>query len=92
MDGTGGRSRDWSVGISVDEHDDRTRATAWLVGDVRNLTGVGVAVRNPRDHDVPEIGDELAVARALSDLAAQLLKVTAGDIEAVTHEHVSALD
>jgi len=92
MDGRGGKRKDWSVGLSVDEHDDHTRATAWLVGDVRNLTGAGVARRNPHDHDVPDIGDELAVARALSDLAAQLLKVTAGDIEAVTHEHVSALD
>lgn len=92
MNGTAGKGKDWSVGVSVDEHDDHTRATAWMVGDVRNLTGVGVARRNPSDHDVPEIGDELAVARALADLAAQLLKVTTGDIQAVTHEHVSVLD
>lgn len=92
MNGSGRRVRDWSVGVSVDEHADHTRATVWLAGDVRNLTGIGVARRNPHDHDVPEIGDELAVARAVSDLAAQLLKVAAGDIQAVTHERVSALD
>jgi len=33
---------------------------------------------------VPEIGDELAAARALSDLAHRLLDVTIADIEAIT--------
>jgi hypothetical protein len=37
---------------------------------------------------VPEIGDELATARALADLAYQLLDVTAGDIEQFTHRPV----
>ncbi|QYN20311.1 dsRBD fold-containing protein [Amycolatopsis sp. DSM 110486] len=41
-----------------------------------------------RDRDVPEIGDELAAARALSELAQRLLEVAAGDIEGVTHEPV----
>jgi hypothetical protein len=39
---------------------------------------------NPTDRDIPEIGDELAVARALSDLAHKLLEVTAEDIEQIT--------
>lgn len=42
----------------------------------------------PSDHDVPEIGGELAVARALSDLAHKLLDTAVEDIEGVTHEHV----
>ena len=41
----------------------------------------GVARRNPHDRDIPEIGDELAAARALSDLAHHLLDVAGGDIE-----------
>jgi Domain of unknown function (DUF1876) len=47
---------------------------------------------NPADSDVPEIGDELATARALADLAHQLIEVTAADIEKVTKEstHLSA--
>ena len=36
---------------------------------------------------MPEIGDEVAVARALSRLAEQLLETAAGDIEQVTGEH-----
>jgi uncharacterized protein DUF1876 len=41
---------------------------------------------------VPEIGDELAVSRALADLAHQLLDAAAGDIEAITHRpaHLSS--
>lgn len=84
--------KEWTVGVSVDEHDDCTRATAWLVWDERDVTGVGLARRNPADPDVPVIGDELAVARALSDLARRLLALTAADIEGVTHEHVTSLD
>lgn len=91
MDGSSDEGREWSVGVCVDEHEDHTRATAWLVGDERDLTGVGLSRRNPVDHDVPAIGDELAVARALADLANQLLTVTAGDIETATHQHVTPL-
>jgi hypothetical protein len=36
------------------------------------MRGVGTSSRNPRDPEVEEIGDELAVARALADLAANL--------------------
>jgi hypothetical protein len=77
----------WTVDIDIDEHDGRTRAIARLgqQGDDR-LVGVGLARLNPVDRDVPEIGDELAVARALSELAHNLLEVAAGDIEQVTHE------
>lgn len=48
----------------------------------------GLARLNPADRDVPEIGDELAVARALSDLGHQLLDTAAGDIEQITHRPV----
>jgi hypothetical protein len=37
---------------------------------------------------VPEIGDELATARALADLAYKLLDATAADIEQFTHRPV----
>jgi hypothetical protein len=36
---------------------------------------------------VPEIGDEVAVARALRHLADQLLATAEGDIEELTGEH-----
>jgi len=50
------------------------------------LVGTGLARRNPADKDVPEIGDELAVARALSELSHRLLHVAVEDIEDVTHQ------
>ena len=54
----------------------------------QELTGIGIARLNPADRNVAEIGDELAVARALSNLADQLFAATAADIHAVTHEPV----
>ncbi|MEU4425160.1 dsRBD fold-containing protein [Actinoplanes sp. NPDC024001] len=85
------RTRTWTVEITIDEHEDerRTRAVAVLRTEARpQVRGEGVARRSPRDREVPEIGDELAAARALADLAYQLLDVTAGDIEAVVHRPV----
>lgn len=81
------REKQWTVEISIDEHESRTRARARLHGDVRDgLVGVGLARLSPDDDNVPRIGDELAASRALSDLAHRLLDATADDIERVTHQ------
>jgi hypothetical protein len=78
--------KQWQVVIDIDEHDNRTRAVARLrIQDTEKLTGVGLARRNPADQDVPEIGDELAAARALSELSHNLLDAAAADIEKITH-------
>jgi hypothetical protein len=75
----------WTVTIDIDEHDGRTRAHARLhTGDTDTMVGVGLARLDPADDDVPEIGDEIAVARALSDLGARLLGTAAEDVEGVT--------
>jgi Domain of unknown function (DUF1876) len=80
-------SKRWRVEIQIDEHEGKTRASAWLyILDEPGLGGVGLARLNPADSDVPQIGDELAVARALSDLGHQLLDAAAGDIEQITHQ------
>ena len=82
-------SKRWTVEVHIDEHEGRTRALARLPHrDGTGLVGLGLARLNPADRDVPEIGDELAVARALSDLGHQLLDAAAGDIEQVTHQPV----
>jgi hypothetical protein len=84
-------SRRWTVDIYIDEHDDDrlTRAEARLhTNDPTHLIGKGTAHRHPEDAEVSEIGDELAAARALSDLAHQLLHTAAMDIEQITHERV----
>lgn len=75
----------WSVDIAIDEHENLTRSTARLHTKETTLVGVGLARRNPVDRNVPRIGDELATARALADLAHQLIEATVGDIEGVTH-------
>jgi hypothetical protein len=78
----------WTIVVDVDEHDGRTRAVARLDrgGESGGLVGVGLARLNPADRDIPEIGDELATARALSELSHHLLDAAADDIEQITHE------
>jgi hypothetical protein len=79
----------WTVQVFIDEHDGSTHAEARLLpADTVTLVGTGTARVSPRDRDVPEIGDELATARALADLAHRLLEAAAGDVEAMTHEDV----
>ncbi|GAB3888537.1 DUF1876 domain-containing protein [Kibdelosporangium lantanae] len=78
--------KQWHVEIFIDEHDQTTRAEARLrTEDRTHMFGVGRASCRPTDPNVPEIGDELAVARALYELAHQLLDAAARDIEGVTH-------
>ncbi|HME79106.1 MAG TPA: dsRBD fold-containing protein, partial [Mycobacterium sp.] len=43
------------------------------------------------DEPLAQIGDELAIARALSHLANQLFALTSTDIQASTHELVTHL-
>ena len=82
-------TKTWHVDIYIGERDGLTHAEARLrPDDSVTLTSSGTARLNPADRDVPEIGDELAVARALSELAHRLLHAAAEDIEALTHEHV----
>ena len=72
----------WTVQVDIDEHEDRTRAVARLrTGGDPSLTGTGLARLNPADRNVAQIGDELAVARALSELSHLLLDVAAREIE-----------
>jgi hypothetical protein len=80
-------SKHWNVVIEIDEHDGRTRAVARLqADDMDQIVGVGTARLNPEDRDVPQIGDELATARALSELSHRLLHAAAEDIEGITHQ------
>ncbi|HUK71826.1 MAG TPA: DUF1876 domain-containing protein [Streptosporangiaceae bacterium] len=82
-----GMADSWSVKLSVDEIDGETHAEARLiVQDDDHLFGRGTARRNPADPNVTEIGEHIALARALSDLAHKLLETAAGEVEAVTHE------
>jgi hypothetical protein len=73
----------FTVEIEVVEHTDRTEAKALLSLDDESRAGWGRARRNPADPDRPRVGDELAMARALSDLAHHLLDEVANQIESM---------
>lgn len=64
--------RIWTVEIALTEEGGRTRADARLRHGEQELTAWGRSRRNPTDPDVPLVGEELAVARALADLSHQL--------------------
>jgi Domain of unknown function (DUF1876) len=83
-------SKSWSVQIDLGEHNGATHAIARLhTQDRTSLTGTGLARLNPADPNVPEIGDELAAARALSQLAHALLDAAADDISDVLKASVN---
>ena len=87
------RVRDWQVRITIFESDEDTDAKVVLLADSqRHLTAAGHSHRSPGDPTVPEIGDEVAVARALRRLADELLATAAGDIEQFTGEHDVTLE
>ncbi|MFF5234888.1 DUF1876 domain-containing protein [Dactylosporangium sp. NPDC000521] len=82
-------TKHWTVDLSIGETEGRTYAEARLHADGGgHQLGIGKARLNPADENVPEIGDELAVARALNDLGHQLLLAAAADIQAITDERV----
>ena len=87
-------AHDWHVTIHLSDADDPrsdrkiTTARAVLTTVDTTLHGYGRARRNPDDPDIPEIGQELAAARALRELADKLLKATSDDIAELEHHEV----
>jgi hypothetical protein len=67
----------WNVIINIDEDYRRTRALARLCTRDGERVGVGYVHRFPAEQRVPEIGDELAAARALDDLGNHLAAAAA---------------
>jgi hypothetical protein len=64
---------DVDIRMHFTEDEDHTEARASLVLRGATFTGWGRSRRNPLDPNVPVVGEELAAARALSDLAHKLL-------------------
>ncbi|HEX6312648.1 MAG TPA: DUF1876 domain-containing protein [Acidimicrobiia bacterium] len=84
-----GDNKVWTVEVLLEETADETEAKAVLAaGDVR-VGGWGRARRNPADPEVPRVGEELATARALSDLSHKLLEAAAHEIEEFSGGRVS---
>ncbi|GAA5161288.1 dsRBD fold-containing protein [Ornithinimicrobium tianjinense] len=81
--------REWSVRITIFEGGADTSAQAVLLSDApEHLRAVGQSHRSDDDRSVPEIGDEVAVARALRHLADRLMSAADDDIAAMTGEDV----
>jgi uncharacterized protein DUF1876 len=79
----------WHVDVLISEDDGLTFAEAALETELGDrLIGIGHARLSPDDIDVPEIGHELAAARALRNLGTRLLATTSADIEGMTDEPV----
>ena len=71
----------WQVNITFTEDGERTRADATLELADERFHGFGRAKRAPGDPNLPVIGQDLAAARALSELSHQLLNAAAARIE-----------
>jgi len=73
----------WTIEMRFEEDNDHTRATAIVrTPGGRELRGQGQSWRNPVDRPVARIGEEVAGARALSNLAHELIDFAAAEIEA----------
>jgi hypothetical protein len=70
-----------TIAIRIDEDDTNTLVFAEL--DLRgdHFESIGRARRNPGDRPMPIVGEELATARALGDLALQVLEAANVKIE-----------
>ncbi|MBL0884864.1 dsRBD fold-containing protein [Myceligenerans indicum] len=85
------RTLTWQVEITLNESSGSTTAEATVRG-IPEVRAVGHARKDPQDAEVPQIGDEIAAARALRRLADRLLAVAEDDVSAaVGHKaHVHA--
>ena len=78
-------SKTWRVDIVAYEGQHATSAQAVLHGEGPDgVMGVGVARRRPGDVDVPVVGDEVALGRALRRLSDVLLKAAAEELSETT--------
>ena len=80
----------WSVQVTLQHDGVRTTAHAVLTGGAGGtgvpeaVGGDGRASRNPQDPDAPDIGEEIAVARALRRVADRLVDTAEAQIEQST--------
>ena len=76
----------WHIEVEFDEDDTHTKAALLLrLPDHTELRAKGHAKRNSADTPQPRIGEEIAAARALSDLVHQLLDKAANEISQETN-------
>ncbi|MFF3842160.1 DUF1876 domain-containing protein [Streptomyces sp. NPDC001930] len=75
----------WHVEMEFQEEGDRTRAAAMVrLTDGTEFRAHGTASRHPSDPEQLRVGEEIAGARALMDLASQLLQKAHTEIDEVS--------
>lgn len=74
-------TREFQMDVVIDEDTNRTEAKVVLHLGEREFAAWGRARRNPDDPNVPLVGEELALARAMNDLSHQLVEAAAQSIE-----------
>lgn len=74
-------TKTWKVDIFISEDETSTRAEAVLHTSAgTEVRHTGLARRDPRDRNIPEIGDELATCRALAGLSHALFDAALTDV------------
>ena len=73
--------RDYMLQIHLKEDDTTTVVHAVLDVGKDHFASMGKARRNPNDPQIPEIGEELAIARALQDLTWKVMESAQAKIE-----------
>ncbi|MET9902685.1 DUF1876 domain-containing protein [Streptomyces sp. NPDC006446] len=82
----------WHVEMEFQEDEHRTRAAALLrLPDGSEVRAHGYASRHPSDSNQPRVGEEVAGARALNELAMQLLTKAHDEIDAASGRTSHAL-
>jgi hypothetical protein len=72
----------WHVELEFKEDDQHTKAAALVrLPDGREVRGHGQASRHHTDANQPRVGEEIAGARALNELAMQLLTKAHDEID-----------
>ncbi|GAA3849416.1 DUF1876 domain-containing protein [Streptomyces lannensis] len=72
----------WHVELEFEEDQERTRAAALVrLPDGNEVRSHGYASRHHTDANQPRVGEAIAGARALNDLAMQLLTKAHGEID-----------
>lgn len=71
----------WKLTFEGREDEDHCDMVVHLDAGDRSLSGHGRSRRNPNDPKVPQVGEELAAARALHDLAKHLTEDAWNTIE-----------
>ncbi|MFK0049780.1 DUF1876 domain-containing protein [Streptomyces sp. NPDC090741] len=78
----------WHVELEFTEEGHRTSAAAMVrLGDGSEMRAHGYAMRHPSDPEQLRVGEEIAGARALMDLASQMLQKAHSEIDAETGRH-----